>query len=228
MRVDGILFDKDGTLFDFAATWEAWTHELVVRLGEGDEDRMQALAAAVGYDLASRQIDRASVLIAGTPSEIVAAILPLSNKAPAALEAMLNDAAAQVQQHQAVPLAPLLEGFRSKGLKLGVATNDAQAPARAHLEAAGISSYFSFVAGYDTGHGGKPGPGMCLGFAAATGLDPARVVMVGDSLHDLHAGRAAGMQVVAVLTGPATAPELAPHADAVLPDIGHLPAWLAS
>ena len=49
--------------------------------------------------------------------------------------------------------------------------------------------------------------------------------MVGDSTHDLIAGRAAGMQTVGVLTGMAEA-ELAPLADAVLPDIGHLPDWL--
>jgi phosphoglycolate phosphatase len=68
---------------------------------------------------------------------------------------------------------------------------------------------------------------MCLGFADALGLDPARVVMVGDSLHDLHAGAAAGMATVAVLTGLAIEAELSPHADVVLPDIGHLPGWLA-
>jgi phosphoglycolate phosphatase len=50
--------------------------------------------------------------------------------------------------------------------------------------------------------------------------------MVGDSRHDLMAGRAAGMRTVAVLTGIAEAPELAPLADAVLPDIGHLADWL--
>jgi phosphoglycolate phosphatase len=50
--------------------------------------------------------------------------------------------------------------------------------------------------------------------------------MVGDSRHDLIAGRAAGMPVVAVLTGVAGADELAPVADAVLPDIGHLPDWI--
>ena len=52
--------------------------------------------------------------------------------------------------------------------------------------------------------------------------------MVGDSLHDLHAGRAAGMRTVAVLTGIATAPDLTPHADAVLPDISALPGWIAA
>ena len=50
--------------------------------------------------------------------------------------------------------------------------------------------------------------------------------MVGDSRHDLISGRAAGMATVAVLTGIAGAGELAPHADVVLPDIGHLPGWL--
>ena len=52
------------------------------------------------------------------------------------------------------------------------------------------------------------------------------MVMVGDSLHDLVAGRAAGMQTVGVLTGPACRDELAPCADVVLPDIGHLTTWL--
>ena len=40
------------------------------------------------------------------------------------------------------------------------------------------------------------------------------------------AGRAAGMICVGVLTGMAGPDTLAPLADVVLPDIGHLPAWL--
>ena len=45
---------------------------------------------------------------------------------------------------------------------------------------------------------------------------------------DLVAGRAAGMVTVAVLTGLAPVDDLAPLADAVLPDIGALPGWLAT
>ena len=51
---------------------------------------------------------------------------------------------------------------------------------------------------------------MLLAFADAVGIAPARIVMVGDSTHDLHAGRAAGMQTVGVLTGLAGAETLAP------------------
>ena len=61
-----------------------------------------------------------------------------------------------------------------------------------------------------------------------TGLPPERIAMVGDSTHDLLAGRAAGMMTVGVLTGLATTTDLSPHADVVLPDIGHLPGWLGT
>lgn len=126
----------------------------------------------------------------------------------------------------AVDLPAVLGDLRGRGLRIGLATNDMEDAARAHLAAHGITGLFDYIAGYDSGHGPKPGPGMCAAFARQQGLDPARVVMVGDSLHDLHAGRAAGMRVVAVLTGVAGAAELAPHADVVLPDIGHLAGWI--
>jgi phosphoglycolate phosphatase len=129
---------------------------------------------------------------------------------------------------EAVPLAPLLATLRGRGLRLGVATNDSEAPARQHLAAHGITGFFDFIAGQDSGHGAKPGPGMCLAFAERLALAPARVAMVGDSRHDLLAGRSAGMRTVAVLTGMARAEDLAELADAVLPDIGALPAWLDS
>jgi phosphoglycolate phosphatase len=129
---------------------------------------------------------------------------------------------------EAVPLRPLLSALRGRGLRLGVATNDSEAPARQHLANHGITDCFDFISGYDSGHGAKPGPGMCLAFASQLGLDPARVAMVGDSRHDLEAGRAAGMRVVAVLTGVARREDLEPHADVVLPDIGAIPDWLST
>ena len=85
---------------------------------------------------------------------------------------------------------------------------------------------FDFVAGYDSGFGAKPGPGQLQAACEYFGCAAGAAVMVGDSLHDLMAGRAAGMRTVGVLTGLAARAELSPLADAVLPDIGHLPGWL--
>lgn len=67
---------------------------------------------------------------------------------------------------------------------------------------------------------------MLLAFARHCNLTPAQVLMVGDSRHDLIAGRAAGMATLAVLTGVAGAADLADLADAVRPDIGHIPELL--
>lgn len=227
MPVRGIIFDKDGTLFDFATTWEAWAAAFLLRVCQGDQVRAGSLGAAIGFDFAARAFERDSLVIAGTAGEVAAALAPhVPEMTVAQLLYMLNDEAGQAPQAEAVPLTPLLDGLRARGLALGVATNDAEAPARAHLQAAGVTEQFDFIAGFDSGHGGKPAPGQLLAFCEATGLVPETVVMVGDSLHDLRAGRAAGMRCVGVLTGMAEEVDLEPFAQIVLPDIGHLPDWL--
>lgn len=227
--IGGLLFDKDGTLFDFRSTWGGWTAQLLRELSDGDPHRAGMMADALGYDVARNTFRRDSQVIAGTPVEIGELLLPfLPGKTLPALVSQMNALTAEVPQVPALDLQPLLSGLKARGLRLGLATNDGEAAARAHLEVAGIAPLFDYVAGFDSGHGGKPHPGMLLAFARDMSLAPADVVMVGDSTHDLIAGRAAGMHVVAVLTGMATADELAPLAEIVLPDIGHLPAWLDS
>lgn len=225
----GLLFDKDGTLFDFAATWEVWADAFLRRLCKGDDHRARRVGAHIGFDFENSTFAPDSIVIAGTPDEVTQVLMPLFPQLTAAeLIAVLNDEAAKAPQREAVPLMPLLTDLRARGLALGVATNDAIQPARAHLSGAGIEGMFDFIAGFDSGHGAKPEPGQMLAFAAATGLAPAQIVMIGDSTHDLHAGRAAGMACVGVLTGMAGQDTLAPFADVILPDIGHLPAWLDS
>lgn len=227
--IKGFCFDKDGTLFDFAATWEAWAKAFLRRAAEGCEARATLLGGAIGFNLKLGKFASDSLVIAGTAGEVTDALMPHFTQMPrAALLEMLNEEAARAPQQPAVPLRPLLEGFRAQGLALGVATNDAEGPALAHLGAAGVTDLFDFIAGYDSGHGGKPAPGQLLAFASAVDLPPEQIVMVGDSTHDLHAGRAAGMRTIGVLTGTALAAQLAPHADVVLGDIGEIPAWLSA
>lgn len=226
-RIAAVLFDKDGTLFDFRRTWAGWTAELLRDLAEGDESRAGHLGRVIGFDLATRDFAPESPVIAGTAGIVTDLLAPhLPGLGAAGLEARMNASAAHVPLAEAVPLKPYLGGLRARGLRLGVATNDGEAPARAQLTRLEIAEAFHFIAGYDSGHGAKPEPGMLLAFARSQRLHPAQVVMVGDSCHDLAAGRAAGMTTVGVLTGIAGSAELAPLADIVLPDIGHLPALL--
>lgn len=225
--IKGILFDKDGTLFDFAKTWEAWANAFLTRLTQGDLARATMIGAAVGFDLAANRFATDSIVIAGTPGEVVDVLSPhVPEMSKAALIDLLNEEASRAPQSEVTPLIPFLEVLRARGLALGVATNDAEAPALAHLNKAGVTHLFDFIAGFDSGHGGKPSPGQLNAFAKTVGLAPNQIAMIGDSTHDLIAGKAAGMTRIAVLTGMASADDLAPHADVVLPDISHLPNWL--
>ncbi len=226
--IDGVIFDKDGTLFDFRRSWGTWSAHLLAELAQ-DTAHAGLLARAIGYLPEANDFAPDSPVIAATPVEIAAQLLPLlPGFDHQALTDLLNARAAQAVMVEVAPLAPLLADLRARGLAIGLATNDGEGPARTHLANHGVAALFDFVAGCDTGHGGKPGPGMLLAFARQMTLDPARVVMVGDSRHDLEAGRAAGMRTVAVLTGIAKRAELAPHADVVLPDIGALGGWIDS
>jgi phosphoglycolate phosphatase len=230
----GILFDKDGTLFDFQATWKR-VIEAVLDILAPDRETWSRMAQSGGYDPVRGCFLPGSPVVAGSTSEIAeiwARILP--NLSMSKIERVLDDTGLRILADPAAlfPTTPDLPGFldslRASGYRLGVATHDSEQGARVQLTAVGSVAAFDFIAGYDSGHGLKPGPGMLLAFAAATGIAPANVVMVGDSRHDLEVGRNAGAAMtVGVLTGPATHDDLAPYADHILPSIEYLPALLA-
>ena len=224
--IKGIVFDKDGTLFDFNATWGAWAKQMLAAEAAGDVALFDALADVLGFDPVAERFRPGSVVIASTVAETADAMLQVLDADKQALIARMNAAAAEVEQVAATPLVPYFAGLRDAGLVLGIATNDAESSARRHLQREGITEHFDFVAGYDSGNGAKPGTGQLDAFCAQTGIAPGTCAMVGDSLHDLHAGRAAGMLTIGVLTGPAPAEELSPHADIVLAGIADIPDWL--
>lgn len=225
-QIRGVVFDKDGTLFDFRQSWGGWAQTFISGLAR-DAEHAAILAASIGYLPESNGFHPDSPVIAATASDIAAELLPhLEGYSHASLTDAIDEAAARVPMSEAVPLVALFQDLRARGLKLGVATNDSEVPARAHLQRHGLMPLLDFIAGWDSGHGAKPAPGMCLAFAETVGLDPAEVLMVGDSRHDLEAGRAAGMRPIAVLTGIAREADLKHHAEVVLPDIGALPEWL--
>ena len=224
----GVLFDKDGTLVDFDLTWGRAGHAVMLDLGRDDASAVARLADAMHYDVAERRFAPTSPLIAGAPDTYVHLWAEALGRAGD--PGMLDELKRAFTEATLRSLAPLgdpdavMLALKARGLALGLATNDGEASARRQLAALGLDAHMDFVAGYDTGHGGKPGPGMVLAFARAIGVAPGRVAMVGDSPLDLVAARAAGAVAVAVLSGPARRDELEHLADHVLDGIEGLPA----
>lgn len=225
MTIEGIIFDKDGTLFDFTATWSAPFVALLDELAPGE---LHAKAAdALGFDVTTGRFRPDSMVIAATTGEVAWALAPVLSCEPIEIVEALNRIGQTARQVPAVALHPTLSALKAHG-PLGLVTNDSEAPARAHLEQAGVSELFDFVAGYDSGFGAKPEPGQLLAFTDAMNVRPEATLMVGDSRHDLAAARAAGMVPVGVLTGVAKEPELTDLAAVVLRNIGELQAWIGT
>ncbi len=227
-EIRGVLFDKDGTLLDFAATWHPVNRQVALQVAQGDRRLADQLLLAGGHDPASDRVAAGSPLSSGNTLEIAGIWRKLINyhiKIEDLMaridEAFLNGG---LENAEPVPgLHATLQSLNASGLRLGVATNDSERGARSTLKILGVLDSFDFVAGYDSGFGGKPGPGMVRAFCTATNLEPAQVAVVGDSLHDLEMGRRAGAGLlVGVLTGTSERTHLEPHADHVFDSIADL------
>jgi phosphoglycolate phosphatase len=231
MSVLGVLFDKDGTLIDFQETWGPATHAVIHALAKGDRDIMRAQAEILHFSIDDKRFRPTSPLIAGSSASYGRSWGEALGRTDFAALKLEIDRLTAIESLKALtPIgepAQALGALRAMGLRLGVGTNDSEQSARRQIAALGLEETIEFVAGYDSGHGGKPDPGMVLAFARHLGVAPSRIAMVGDSRHDLDAARAAGALAVAVLSGPADREALAPHADHVVDDIEALPALFA-
>ncbi|NRG19674.1 HAD family hydrolase [Rhizobiales bacterium] len=232
MSIRAVLFDKDGTLVDFHKTWAPTFHALIEEVTGKDWTQMLRLSEACEYDLENRTFLPGSRAIAGTNDDFIDAwveILGLSDSQAFLRE--MDEALGRFSLDHVSPfddLIHVLDRLAGQDIVLGIATNDAEVSARAQLQAMGIAERFPHLYGYDSGHGAKPDPGMVHAFCEAARVLPGEVVMVGDSLHDMHAGRAAGTRTLAVTTGPTGRDVLLPHADHVADSLTDGCFWIES
>ncbi len=111
------------------------------------------------------------------------------------------------------------------GVVLGVATGNIRAGADAKLSAAGLLHWFE-LGGYGCDSHVRAELVACAIERGRARGAVREVVVVGDTIHDISAARAAGATVCAVATG-ADPPEALAHADAVWASMAELPAWHA-
>lgn len=219
-NIKGIIFDKDGTLFDFNSVWSVWCDRVLDDLSDNNASLKNSLAESIGYDANSKTFIAGSLIVSATAQDTAKA---LADQLPALSLREVNDVC--VKHLDNLPLTPisgleeLLTKLKAASIKLGVATNDLESAAVSQLTETKIKHHFDFICGCDSGFGSKPAAGMIHAFCKATELPPTEVAMVGDSLHDINAGKAAQTALnIGVLTGPATEQELSPKADIVLPN----------
>ena len=94
-----------------------------------------------------------------------------------------------------------LRGLAARGLRLACVTNKPGRFARALLKAKGVESFFEQVFGGDAFEERKPHPMPLLRACEALASPPKATLVVGDSINDALAARAAGCPVVLVTYG---------------------------
>ncbi|MDP6705012.1 MAG: HAD family hydrolase [Alphaproteobacteria bacterium] len=231
--IGAVLFDKDGTLFDFHEVWlpayRAAASEVATAVGE--PELTEKLLAAGGFDSSSGRFAPRSCFVSGTAADICEIWKALlGSRSPPKMCAGLAKTLEAWSARRVAPVVDLERLFKSlvqRGLRLGVATMDSQAALEATLSRERWSRHLSFACGSDAGHGLKPEAGMVRVFANAVGRATSEVAVIGDSLADLGMARAAGAGLAIGVAGGATqAALLASQADVVLDSIAGLESYL--
>lgn len=236
IRCDAVLFDKDGTLFDFMQLWGSWAEHMLQQIEQylqssghtftGDREhvfgtRYDAQGLLNDYDrlgpLAMASVEESTAILAwqlyaaGTPwDQAIARIRQFSELAMQSIE--------KERPVQPLPgLLPFLEQCVSAQLPLAVVTADWTSEAVKHLRWSELDSYFDYVIGSDQVQQSKPAPDLVYLACEQLGISPAHIVLIGDSNADMQMGKHANVACCVGISSSVTSAQTElPDADLVI------------
>jgi phosphoglycolate phosphatase len=233
MAIKGILFDKDGTLIEFDGLFgNTYSKIMQVHFGHSEEEAL-AMLVDTGFEPETGTCRGGSPMASEPLGQIVRLWWPhLSEAEHKARARVINENFDREAAQKPKPVADLntvFDQLRAAGYILGVATNDVEAAAFAHMTEIGVVDHFELLIGADSVKAPKPHGNMIKLFCQETGLEPHEIAMVGDNSHDMNEARAGGAGLaIGVLSGNSNMQDLTPLADHVISSVVDLPALLKS
>lgn len=182
-----VLFDLDGTLLDsIRLIIDSYHHALATHglPARSDEEWL----AGIGTPLRVQFREWA-----GEPELFEALIATYRDY-------NISNHDARVQAYPGV--VDMVGAVRRLGLMTGLVTSKQRAGAERGLRFLGLEQAMDVLIAADDVTNPKPHPEPLLLAARRLGTDPAATIYVGDSVHDMESGRAAGMRTAAALWGP--------------------------
>ncbi len=188
-----VLIDVDGTLVDSVPDLAYCVDEMMKQLGmpvHGEAKVREWVGNGV-----ERLVRRALIgQLDGEPDEA------LFDKAyPIFMQLYAENTSKRSQLYPGVREG--LAWLRQAGYKLGCVTNKAAQFTEPLLKDLGIYDVFGIVISGDTLERKKPDPMPLLHAADFFGVEPADALMIGDSVSDVKAARAAGFQIICMSYG---------------------------
>ena len=192
-RVDLILIDLDGTLVDSVPDIALAIDQMMSQLG----------MPSLGIDAVRHWIGNGIERLVARALQDQLKNEPDSELFQSALD-LFKNFYAQCNGHHSRLFQGVREGLdwlKSQGYVLACVTNKVEQFTVPLLKALDIHHYFRLIISGDTCPKKKPDPLPLLHAAEFFQVNPQNALMLGDSIHDVTAARAAGFQIISVSYG---------------------------
>ena len=219
-RPDMVLIDVDGTLVDSVPDLAYCVDQTMTAMGRAPHGEGK-VRNWVGNGV-PRLVERALVgALDGQPEPALYA-----EAEPIFLDCYAANSSTRTRPYDGVSEG--LDWLLQQGFKLGCVTNKAARFTEPLLKDLGLYDQFSIVVSGDTLARKKPDPLPLLHVAKFFGVEPTRALMIGDSISDVKAARAAGFQIICMSYGYNHGQDIREAApDAVIDSFAELPALLS-
>lgn len=185
--VRAVIFDLDGTLVDTS---------------QGHVAAWRLALSESGVKKSRREVWEQ---FGKTSEDIARVLLPNRLRRNAKRVAQRKDRLFLEMGHisaEAIPGASrVLSTLRAKGIKIAVASSNPRETVERLLKRFRLIGLVDVYVAMDEVTRGKPAPDILLLAARKMGLLPSSILVVGDSVYDIAAGKAAGMRTVGVASG---------------------------
>ncbi len=193
LRVKAVMIDLDGTLLDTIPDLAVAANMMLRELGRPPLDEA-LIRTFVGKGI-PRLVERAlaGALAGAADPDLFARALPIYERCYAGVNGRHTTIYPGVKEG--------LDRLRDQGFPLACVTNKAGSFTLPLLEHMKLASYFAEVVAGDTLPRKKPDPLPLTHTCEKFGIAPRDMIMIGDSLNDARAARAAGCPVFCVTYG---------------------------
>ncbi len=201
--LEGILFDKDGTLVELHLLWSHWFEQIWNAIIQKQPritcDREQ-VAESIGLDLKKSFISATGPLAIGTMEDITIIVahhlyedrLPW-NSAVQTVRNCMSEVHSTIKWEQSLKpilgLTEFLKKARESGVRMGVVTSDDTDIAVKHLEILQLDHYFHSIIGSEQIDLPKPYPEIGIKSCEEMKIDPKKIVVFGDTNSDMLLGK---------------------------------------
>lgn len=184
-----VIFDMDGVVIDSEGFWSVAEREIFTFLGvEMKEAYCQQTKTMTVTEAANFWFEKSpwsNVSIQEAEQMVVARVIELI----------------KTRDCEIAHVRTFIQYLKSRGCKIGLATNSPAHFIPVCLERAGIADLFDAVSSAENERNGKPHPDVYLTTARKLDVRPEDCVVIEDSYHGIQAGKSAGMTVIGFTNG---------------------------